>query len=258
MARAAKRRFDLKSRDEIARIGAACHVVGEVLAVLRDAVRPGVATAELDRLAEEATRARGATPAFLGYRGYPASVCVSVNDEIVHGIPSRARVLKEGDLVGIDFGALLDGFYGDAAISLGVGTIEPKARRLLDVTRESLARAIRAAQPGKRVGDIGAAVQDYVEAEGFSVVRDFVGHGIGRNLHEPPHVPNYGNPGTGDLLLPGMVLAIEPMVNAGTPETTLLGDGWTAVTADGQLSAHFEHTVVITAEGPEILTGYGP
>src|SRR5512133_2436455 len=253
-----KRRFDLKSRDEIARIRAACRVVKKVLDLLRDEVRPGISTAELDAIAEERTRALGATPAFLGYRGYPASACISINEEIVHGIPSKSRSLKEGDIVGIDFGAVLDGFYGDAAISLGVGEISRDARRLLDVTRESLVRAIRAAQPGKRLGDIGASVQDYVEAEGFSVVRDFVGHGIGRNLHEPPHVPNYGNPGTGDLLLPGMVLAIEPMVNAGTPDTTLLGDGWTAVTSDGALSAHFEHTVVITAEGPEILTGDGP
>ena len=253
-----KRRFDLKSREEIARIRAACRVVKEVLDLLRDEVRPGITTAELDAVAEERTRVLGATPAFLGYRGYPASACISINEEIVHGIPSKSRSLKEGDIVGIDFGAVLDGFYGDAAISLGVGAISRDARRLLDVTRESLVRAIGAAQPGKRLGDIGASVQDYVEAQGFSVVRDFVGHGIGRNLHEPPHVPNYGNPGTGDLLLPGMVLAIEPMVNAGTPDTTLLGDGWTAVTSDGALSAHFEHTVVITAEGPEILTGDGP
>jgi methionyl aminopeptidase len=250
----AKLRFDLKSREEIARIREACGVVQAVLAELGAAVRPGIATVELDRLAEARTRAMGAVPAFLGYRGYPASVCVSVNDEIVHGIPTAKRILREGDIVGIDFGAVLAGFYGDAAISVGVGTISPAAQRLLDVTRESLARAVKAAQPGKRVGDIGAAVQRYVEGEGFSVVRDFVGHGIGRNLHEPPHVPNFGVPGTGDLLLPGMVLAIEPMVNAGDPSTSLLGDGWTAVTADGALSAHFEHTVVITQGGPEILT----
>lgn len=249
------RRFDLKTREEIAGIRRACAVVHDVLVDLAAAVRPGVSTGELDRLAADRTRALGATPAFLGYRGYPASVCVSVNDEIVHGIPSPARLLKEGDVVGVDFGAVVDGFFGDAAISVGVGAIAPEAARLLDVTREALARAIRAAQPGQRVGDIGAAVQDYVEAEGFSVVRDFVGHGIGRQLHEPPHVPNFGRPGTGDLLLPGMVLAIEPMVNAGTPGTTLLGDGWTAVTADGSLSAHFEHTVAITEGGPEILTG---
>jgi methionyl aminopeptidase len=249
-----KQRFDLKTREEIARIRDACGVVQAVLAELTAAVQPGLMTAELDRLAEARARAMGAVPAFLGYRGYPASVCVSVNEEIVHGIPSSKRVLKEGDIVGIDFGAMLDGFYGDAALSVGVGKISPEAKRLLDVTRESLARAVKAAQPGKRVGDIGAAVQRYVEGEGFSVVRDFVGHGIGRNLHEPPHVPNFGLPGTGDLLLPGMVLAIEPMVNAGAPETSLLGDGWTAVTADGALSAHFEHTVVITQGGPEILT----
>lgn len=250
----AKQRFDLKSRDEIARIREACAVVRTVLAELAEAVRPGVSTAELDRLADSRSRSLGAAPAFLGYRGYPASVCISVNEEIVHGIPSAKRRLVEGDIVGIDFGAVLGGFYGDAAISVGVGAISAAAERLLDVTRESLARAIRAAQPGKRLGDVGAAVQDYVEAQGFSVVRDFVGHGIGRSLHEPPHVPNYGTRGTGDLLLPGMVLAIEPMVNAGVPETSLLGDGWTAVTADGALSAHFEHTVVITQEGPEILT----
>jgi methionyl aminopeptidase len=250
----AKQRFDLKSKEEIAGIRAACEVVRTVLAELGAAVRPGLSTAELDRLAEARTRAMGAVPAFLGYRGYPASVCVSVNDEIVHGIPSATRILKPGDIVGIDFGAVLGGFYGDAALSVGVGKISPDAQRLLDVTRESLVRAIQAAQSGKRVGDIGAAVQIYVEAQGFSVVRDFVGHGIGRNLHEPPHVPNFGSRGTGDLLLPGMVLAIEPMVNAGAPETVLLGDGWTAVTADGALSAHFEHTVVIMQGGPEILT----
>jgi methionyl aminopeptidase len=250
----AKQRFDLKSREEIAHIREACAVVRAVLAELAAAVKPGISTAALDRLAEQRTRSMGAAPAFLGYRGYPASVCVSVNEEIVHGIPSEKRILSEGDIVGIDFGAVMGGFYGDAAVSVGVGDISSPAQRLLDVTRESLARAIRAAQPGRRLGDLGAAVQDFVEAQGFSVVRDFVGHGIGRSLHEPPHVPNFGTRGTGDLLLPGMVLAIEPMVNAGVPETTLLGDGWTAVTADGALSAHFEHTVVITQEGPEVLT----
>jgi methionyl aminopeptidase len=250
----AKLRFDLKSRDEIARIREACQVVHEVLRELAAAATPGVTTAELDRLAESRTRALRAAPAFLGYRGYPASVCVSINQEIVHGIPSPTRTLAEGDVVGIDFGAVLGGFFGDAAVSVGVGRVTPAAQRLIDVTREALARAIRAAQPGERVGDIGAAVQGYVEAEGFSVVRDFVGHGIGRHLHEPPHVPNYGTRATGDLLLPGMVLAIEPMVNAGAPETSLLEDGWTAVTVDGSLSAHFEHTIVVTENGPEILT----
>lgn len=257
-ARMSKPRFDLKSREEIAKIRAACGVVREVLEALRAAVRPGIATADLDRLAAERTRALGATPAFLGYRGYPASVCISINEEIVHGIPSSSRFLREGDIVGLDFGAVSDGYFGDAAISVGVGAVSPEAQRLMDVARESLGRAIRAAQPGNRVGDIGAAVQDYVEAEGFSVVRDFVGHGIGRALHEPPHVPNFGTPGTGDLLLPGMVLAIEPMINAGSPGTTLLGDGWTAVTVDGRLSAHFEHTVAIGEGGPEVLTGTLP
>jgi len=250
-----KQRFDLKTREEIARIRLACGVVRDVLADLAAAVRPGVSTADLDHLAAARTRALGATAAFLGYRGYPASVCVSVNEEIVHGIPSARRLLKDGDIVGLDYGAIVDGFFGDAAISIGVGTISSEARRLLDVTRESLGRAIEAARPGGRVGDIGAAVQDFVEGQGFSVVRDFVGHGIGRQLHEPPHVPNFGRRGTGDLLLPGMVIAIEPMVNAGTAETTLLGDGWTAVTTDGALSAHFEHTVVITEDGVQVLTG---
>lgn len=257
-ARSAKQRFDLKSRDEVDRIRVACAVVHDVLAALRDAVRPGVSTGELDQLAREHAAAAGARPAFLGYKGYPAALCASVNEEIVHGIPSAGRLLREGDIVGLDFGAVVDGFYGDAALTVAVGRIAPEAQRLLDVTRESLARAIRAAQPGGRVGDIGAAVQRYVEAQGFSVVRDFVGHGIGRELHEPPHVPNYGNPGAGDLLLPGMVIAIEPMVNAGTPETTLLGDGWTAVTSDGGLSAHFEHTVAIGEDGPQVLTGDRP
>jgi methionyl aminopeptidase len=254
----AKARFDLKSRDEVARIRAACAVVREVLDALRESVRPGIATADLDRLAAERTRQLGATAAFLGYRGYPASVCISINEEIVHGIPSPARFLKEGDVVGLDFGAIVDGYFGDAAISVGVGVVKPEAQRLMDAAREALSRGIRAAQPGNRVGDIGAAVQDFVEAQGFSVVRDFVGHGIGRQLHEPPHVPNFGTPGSGDLLLPGMVLAIEPMINAGTPATTLLGDGWTAVTADGALSAHFEHTVAIGEGGPEVLTGTLP
>lgn len=257
-ARVAKQRFDLKSRDEVGRIRVACAVVREVLAALREAVRPGVSTGELDALARDRARALGARPAFLGYRGYPASLCASVNEEIVHGIPSEGRLLREGDIVGLDFGAVVDGYYGDAAISVGVGAISPLAQRLLDVTRESLARAIEAAQPGNRVGDIGAAVQGFVEAQGFSVVRDFVGHGIGRELHEPPHVPNYGTAGAGDLLLPGMVIAIEPMVNTGRAETTLLGDGWTAVTADGGLSAHFEHTVAIGEGGPEVLTGEPP
>jgi methionyl aminopeptidase len=225
-----------------------------VLEELARAVVPGVSTADLDRLAADATRARGAAPAFLGYHGYPASLCVSVNDEVVHGIPSGRRVLREGDLVGLDFGAVKDGFFGDAARTVPVGVVSAAAAGLVAAARDALAAGIAAARPGGRVGDIGAAVQALVEARGFSVVREFVGHGIGRRLHEPPHVPNFGRAGTGELLRPGMVLAIEPMVNAGGPEVEVMDDGWTAVTADGGLSAHFEHTVAVTENGPEILT----
>jgi methionyl aminopeptidase len=244
----------LRTPEEIVSIRAACRVVSEVLDELVLACRPGVTTLELDHVAASRTRARGAAPAFLGYHGYPASLCVSVNDEVVHGIPSKVRVLQEGDLVGLDFGAVLDGWYGDSARTVAVGALAPEAARLMEVCREALARAVAAALPGRAVGDIGAAVQGWVEPRGFAVVRDFVGHGIGRRLHEPPQVPNVGVPGAGPRLRPGMVLAIEPMVNAGTPDVETLDDGWTAVTADGSLSAHFEHTVAITEKGPEILT----
>ena len=250
----ARERIALRSRDEIARIRDACLVVHDVLRELAAAAVPGVSTAELDRLAEARTRARGAEPAFLGYHGYPASVCISVNEQVVHGIPSPHRVLREGDLVGLDFGVVLGGFYGDSAITVPVGRIPEAARQLIEVTEGALAAAVAAARPDGRVGDIGAAVQAHVEARGFSVVRDFVGHGIGRRLHEPPQVPNYGSPGTGPRLRPGMVLAIEPMVNAGRFEVETLQDGWTAVTQHGSLSAHFEHTVAVTDDGPEILT----
>jgi methionyl aminopeptidase len=257
----ARDRIRLNSPDEIARIRAAGLVVHDVLDELSRAALPGVTTADLDALARARTRERGATPAFLGYHGFPAALCVSVNDEIVHGIPS-ARALKDGDLVGIDFGVVLDGFYGDAARTVPVGRIGGEAARLLAAGERALEQAVAAARPGATTGDIGAAVQAFVEARGFSVVRDFVGHGIGRRLHEPPHVPNFGSPGTGDRLVPGMVLALEPMVNAGGPDVEHLDDGWTAVTADGSLSVHFEHTVAITENGPEILTlpgsGRGP
>ena len=253
-ASARQRVVPLRSADELARIRAACLVVHEVLEELARAVAPGVSTADLDRLAAEAARARGAAPAFLGYHGYPASLCISVNDEVVHGIPSGKRVLREGDLVGLDFGAVKDGFFGDAARTVAVGFVAEAAIRLVAAARDALAAGIAAARPGARVGDIGAAVQALVESRGFSVVREFVGHGIGRLLHEPPHVPNFGRAGTGEPLRPGMVLAIEPMVNAGGPEVEVLDDGWTAVTADGSLSAHFEHTVAVTENGPEILT----
>lgn len=245
--------MERKTADEIARVRDAGRIVRTVLDEVARAAQPGVRTAELDRLAEARTRELGARPAFKGYLGYPASVCISVNDEVVHGIPSR-RVLQEGDLVGLDFGVVHRGFYGDAAVTVPVGRASDTALRLVEVTREALARGIAAAVAGGRVGDIGAAVQSWVEAQGFSVVREFVGHGIGRRLHEPPQVPNFGSPGTGPTLEPGLVLAVEPMVNAGGPGIRTLKDGWTAVTADGALSAHFEHTIAVTENGPEILT----
>lgn len=210
MDASARDRIVLRTEAEIACIGAACAIVHEVLDELARAALPGVTTAELDRIAHGLTRARGAEPAFLGYHGYPASLCVSVNDEVVHGIPSARRPLAEGDVVGLDFGVVLDGWYGDAARTVAVGRVEPEATRLLEVCRESLVRGIAAARPGGTLGDVGAAVQRFVEGQGFSVVREFVGHGIGRRLHEPPHVPNFGAPGTGERLRPGMVLAIGP------------------------------------------------
>ena len=249
-----RERIAIRSRDEIARIREACLVVHDILRELAAAAVPGTTTAELDRLAEARCRARGAEPAFLGYHGYPASVCTSVNDEVVHGIPSPDRVLVEGDIVGLDFGVVLNGWYGDSAVTVPVGRIAPAAARLLEVTSGALAAAVGAARPDGRVGDLGAAVQAWVEPRGFSVVRDFVGHGIGRRLHEAPQVPNFGVPGTGARLRPGMVLALEPMVNAGRFEVETLEDGWTAVTQDGSLSAHFEHTVAVTEAGPEVLT----
>ncbi|HEX9243373.1 MAG TPA: type I methionyl aminopeptidase [Anaeromyxobacter sp.] len=253
MDASARERPVLRTAEDIAGIARACAIVHEVLDALVRAAVPGITTAELDRCAAEAARARGAAPAFLGYHGYPASLCISVNDEVVHGIPSVERRLAEGDVVGLDFGVVAEGWYGDAARTVPVGRVAPAAARLLEVGVEALRRAVAAAQPGGTVGDVGAAVQGFVEGQGFSVVRDFVGHGIGRRLHEPPHVPNYGAPGTGERLRPGMVLALEPMVNAGGPEVEQLDDGWTAVTMDGSLSAHFEHTVAVTENGPVVL-----
>jgi methionyl aminopeptidase len=247
-------RIAVRTADEIARIRDAGAVVHAVLEALTAAAVPGVTTAELDRLAAERTRALHAEPAFLGYHGYPACLCVSVNDEVIHGIPSPRRVLAEGDLVGLDFGVVLGGWYADSARTVPVGKPSPESERLMAVTRGGLIRAIAAARAGGRLGDICAAVQGHVEGHGFSVVRDFVGHGIGRRLHEPPHIPNYGTAGTGPRLRAGMVFAIEPMVNSGGSEVETLDDGWTAVTADGRWSAHFEHTVAITENGPEILT----
>ena len=229
-------------------------LVGEVLTELAAAVAPGVSTADLDALAEKRIRQAGATPAFKGYHGYPATICASVNEEVIHGIPSGRRVLNEGDVISIDVGASMNGYYGDSAVTLPVGKISEEAATLLRVTEESLHKAIEVARPGNRVSDIGHAVQKHVEAYGFAVVREFVGHGIGQKMHEEPQVPNYGQPGHGPRLAEGMVLAIEPMVNAGSPAVKVLADGWTAVTRDGSLSAHFEHTVAVTAGEPWILT----
>jgi methionyl aminopeptidase len=249
-----RERIELRAGDEIERIREASLIVHDVLQEVIGAVAPGVTTGELDRLAEARTLARGARPAFKGYHGYPACICISVNEEVVHGIPSPKRVLCEGDIVGLDFGVLYRGYHGDSAYSVPVGKVSDAARRLLDTTRQALALGIAAARAQGRLGDIGAAVQGLVESRGYSVVRDFVGHGIGKKLHEPPQVPNFGAAGTGLRLKAGMVLALEPMVNAGGPEVLTLPDGWTAVTADGSLSAHFEHTVAVTQGGPEILT----
>lgn len=243
----------LRSAAEIEKLARVNALVARVLKELAAAVRPGVATRQLDELAERRLREAGAEPAFKGYHGYPATICASVNEQVVHGIPND-RPLAEGDIVSIDMGAKLDGFFGDSAVTVPVGRIAPEATRLLDVTRTALDRAVAAVKAGARVSDIGAAVQSYVEANGFSVVREFVGHGIGTALHEEPQIPNYGTAGRGPRLQEGMALAIEPMVNAGKPAVKVLGDGWTAVTKDRTLSAHFEHTVVVTEGGCRILT----
>ncbi len=243
----------LKTPEEIAIMRRAGLVVARVLEALKETARPGLTTLALERLAEEEIRRGGATPAFKGYRDYPFCLCTSLNNEVVHGMPS-GRALKDGDILSIDVGVLLDGFYADAAITLPIGNVSSEALRLINVTRESLDKAIDAARSGARLMDISSAVQRHVEAEGFSVVREFVGHGIGIRLHEAPQVPNFGSPGMGARLKPGMVLAIEPMINAGAYDVKVLKDGWTAVTVDGSLSAHFEHTVAITENGPYVLT----
>jgi methionyl aminopeptidase len=245
----------LKSSKEIEKMRRAGHVVRQVLERVSVAVKPGATTGDLDRVAEQALKEFGAKAAFKGYHGYPAVLCTSVNSEVVHGIPSTKRILKEGDIVSLDFGAIVDGYYGDSAVTVAVGEkIDPKTEKLLKITEESLKKAISVIKPGATLGDIGEAVQTIVEAEGFSVVRDFVGHGIGSSMHEDPQVPNFGTAGRGMKLKAGMVLAIEPMVNAGKPEVRVLKDGWTAVTDDGSMSAHFEHTVAVTDTGATILT----
>lgn len=242
----------LKTPDEIAVMAKASRVVAEALAVLKSAVKPGITTDELDRLAEAEIRARGAIPAFKGYRNYPKTLCASVNEQVVHGIPSK-RVLKEGDIIGLDLGAIVGGFYGDSAVTVAVGRIDEKTATLVRITEESLSLAIEQARVGNRLSDISHAVQRHVEAAGYSVVTEFVGHGIGRQLHEEPQVPNYGKPGQGPRLQAGMVLAIEPMVNMGGSAVRVLDDRWTAVTVDGSLSAHFEHTIAIQSSGSALV-----
>jgi methionyl aminopeptidase len=243
-----------RSAAELERMREAGRLVGEVLTELAAAVAPGVSTGDLDALAEKRIAEAGATAAFKGYHGYPATICASINDEVIHGIPSGRRLLQDGDIISIDVGASLDGYFGDSALTLAVGQVSEGAATLLRVTEEALYKAIECARAGNRISDIGHAVQQHVEAYGFSVVREFVGHGIGERMHEEPQVPNYGEPGRGPRLAEGMVLAIEPMVNAGKAAVKVLADGWTAVTRDSSLSAHFEHTVAVTSGEPWILT----
>ena len=242
----------LKTAGELDLMDGANRIVHAVLDGIAERVRPGVSTAELDRFAEALIRERGAVPAFLHYKGYPATLCTSINDVIVHGIPG-AQTLAEGDILGVDCGVVYKGYYGDAARTFPVGKVAEQAERLIAVTRRALEIAVEAVRPNRRVSDIGYAVQSYVESQGFSVVREFVGHGIGTSLHEDPQVPNFGDPGRGPRLRPGLVLAIEPMVNAGAPEVSVDADGWTARTQDGSLSAHFEYSVAVTDDGARVL-----
>ncbi|MCX5707796.1 MAG: type I methionyl aminopeptidase [Candidatus Omnitrophica bacterium] len=243
----------LKSRSELDLMRESGRKLAAILERIKGIIKPGVTTGEIDSLAEELIRQEKAIPAFKGYRGYPAATCTSVNEVVVHGIPGSLK-LKDGDIISIDLGLEYKDYFSDAAFTVGVGKIDSKAKKLIEVTRDSLNEGIKAAKPANRLGDISHAVQKYVEKNGFSVVRQFVGHGVGRNLHEEPEVPNFGRKGWGEILKPGMVLAIEPMVNMGTWECEVLEDGWTAVTSDKKLSAHFEHTVAIMEDGPEILT----
>jgi methionyl aminopeptidase len=243
-----------KSPAEIERMRAANQLVADILEEIGTLVEPGVSTLDLDREAERRVRTAGAEPAFKGYRGFPATLCTSVNDQVVHGIPSKKTVLRDGDIISIDVGLKIGGFFGDCAQTFAVGRVDAGALRLMRVTREALDRGIAEVRVGGRISDIGHAVQSWVEAHGFSVVREFVGHGVGTSLHEEPQVPNYGQRGRGPRLAEGMVIAIEPMVNAGRPAVRVLADGWTAVTKDGSLSAHYEHTVAVTPHGADVLT----
>lgn len=244
----------LKTGRELKIMREACRISAGALKLIGSAVEPGVTTAELDRLAEKYILSQGAKPNFKNYQGYPATACISINNEVIHGIPSKSRVIKEGDIVSVDLGAVFEGYHGDNAATFAAGSISPEAKRLMDVTKESLYEGIKMAVHGGRIGDIGNAIGRYVEDRGYSVVRQFVGHGIGTSLHEAPEVPNFGTAGRGVRLVNGMTLAIEPMVNAGGYDVKILPDKWTVVTADGSLSAHFEHTIAITPDGPKILT----
>lgn len=244
----------LKTGRELKVMREACRISAEALRLAGNAVEPGVTTAEIDRIAEKYILSQGAVPNFKNYQGYPATACISINNEVIHGIPSKKRVIKSGDIVSIDLGAKFDGYHGDNAATFACGDITDEAKRLIDTTRESLYEGISAAVSGGRLGDIGHAIQQYVEQRGYSVVRKFVGHGVGTQLHEAPEVPNFGTPGRGIRLMPGMTLAIEPMINQGGYDVKVLPDGWTVLTKDGSLSAHFEHTVAITPDGPQILT----
>ena len=244
----------LKTGRELKVMREACRISAEALKLAGSAVEPGVTTAELDKIAEKYILSQGATPNFKNYQGYPATACISINNEVIHGIPSKKRVIKAGDIVSIDLGAKFEGYHGDNAATFACGDVSAEAKRLMDTTRESLYEGISAAVSGGRLGDIGAAIQQYVEKRGYSVVRQFVGHGIGTQLHEAPEVPNFGTQGRGIRLMPGMTLAIEPMINVGHYDVKVMPDGWTVLTKDGSLSAHFEHTIVITPDGPQIMT----
>lgn len=244
----------LKTTRELALMREACRISAGALKVAGEAVEPGISTAEIDKIAYDYIKKCGGEPNFLNYGGFPATACISINDEVIHGIPSKKRILKKGDIVSLDLGAKLDGYNGDNAATFAVGDISSEAKRLCDTTKESLYIGIKKAVAGGRLGDIGSAIQSYCEERGFSVVREYVGHGVGTSLHEDPSVPNYGTPGRGVRLLPGMTIAIEPMINQGSAAVKQLSDGWTVKTRDGKLSAHFEHTVAITADGPKILT----
>ncbi len=247
--------INIRSPREIEQLRKANAIVAEVFQRLEGKVIPGVTTQELDQIAEEYIRSRGAVPAFKGYRGFPATLCTSINEEVVHGIPGQ-RKLKEGDLVSLDVGVIRNGYFGDAAVTLPVGEVDPEARRLIEVTERALFIGIEKTKAGNRLFDISSAIQQWVESNGFSVVRDFVGHGIGKSLHEEPQIPNFGSPHQGPRLAKGMVFALEPMVNEGTYEVKVLSDAWTVITADGKRSAHFEHTIAITDGGPEILSAH--